>query len=131
MPAVKKALDAGDFLALEDGRFEAGGHVLEPGEVIVERLEKAGWEVASEGGITVALDLTLDDELRRESRVYDLIHQVNTMRKQAGLGLSDRISLFLPAGDQDLIGYRDWIAGEVLAVSVDVTSAGQVAFEKA
>lgn len=68
---------------------------------------------------------------RRESRVYDLIHQVNTMRKQAGLGLSDRISLFLPACDQDLIGYRDWIAGEVLAVSVDVTSAGQVAFEKA
>ncbi len=130
MPLVKKALDAGEFRALDDGRFEVMGFVLEPGEVIVERLEKAGWEVASESGVTVALDTTLDDELRRESRVYELIHLVNTMRKEAGLGLSDRIALVLPASDKDLLGYRDWIAAEVLAVSVEVTG-DKVTFEKA
>ena len=101
-----------------------------PNEVVVERLEKAGWEVASEGGITVALDTSLDDELRRESRVYDLIHQVNTMRKDAGLGLSDRIGLTLPSSDADLLGYREWIAGEVLADSVQVGPTEKVAFEK-
>jgi isoleucyl-tRNA synthetase len=130
MPLVKKALDAGEFRALDDGRFEVIGFVLEPNEVVVERLEKAGWEVASEGGITVALDTSLDDELRRESRVYDLIHQVNTMRKDAGLGLSDRIGLTLPSSDADLLGYREWIAGEVLADSVQVGPTEKVAFEK-
>ena len=107
------------------------GFVLEPSEVIVERLEKAGWEVASEGGVTVALDTALDDELRRESRVYDLIHHVNTMRKDAGLGLSDRIRLYLPESDADLLGYRDWIAAEVLADSVEVTATEKVTFGKA
>ncbi len=96
----------------------------------MERLEKAGWEVASEGGVTVALDTALDEELRRESRVYELIHQVNTMRKDTGLGLSDRITLQLPASDADLIGYREWIGTEVLADSVDVTPTEKVTFEK-
>ncbi|HUC59493.1 MAG TPA: isoleucine--tRNA ligase [Streptosporangiaceae bacterium] len=130
MPLVKKALDAGEFRELDGGRFEVMGFVLEANEVIVERLEKAGWEVASEGGVTVALDTAVDDELRRESRVYDLIHHVNTMRKDAGLGLSDRIVLRLPESDADLLGYRDWIAGEVLADSVQVMSAEKVTFEK-
>lgn len=130
MPLVKKALDAGEFRALDDGRFEVMGFVLEPGEVIVERLEKAGWEVASEAGVTVALDTALDDELRRESRVYELIHLVNTMRKEAGLGLSDRIGLVLPASDKDLLGYRDWIANEVLAVSVEIGPGDRVSFER-
>jgi isoleucyl-tRNA synthetase len=131
MPLVKKALDAGEFRALDDGRFEVMGFVLEPGDVIVERLEKAGWEVASESGVTVALDTTLDDELRRESRVYELIHLINTQRKEAGLGLSDRIRLTLPASDKDLLGYSDWIATEVLAVSVEVGPGDKVRFEKA
>jgi isoleucyl-tRNA synthetase len=107
------------------------GHVLEPDEVIVERLEKAGWAVTSDGGVTVALDTTLDDELRREGRVYELIHLVNTMRKEAGLGLSDRIALWLPSSDADLLGYRDWIAAEVLATSVEVGPTDQVTFERA
>jgi isoleucyl-tRNA synthetase len=131
MPLVKKALDAGEFRALDDGRFEVMGYVLEPAEVIVERLEKAGWEVASEGGVTVALDTALDDELRREGRVYELIHEVNTKRKEAGLGLSDRIRLYLPASDADLLVYQDWIAAEVLAVSIEVGSGIDVTFEKA
>jgi len=130
MPLVKQALDAAEFRALDDGRFEVMGYVLESAEVIVERLEKAGWEVASEGGVTVALDTTLDDELRQERRVYELIHKVNTMRKEAGLGLSDRIGLWLPKSDKDLLVYGDWIAAEVLAVSVEVGPGTKVTFEK-
>jgi isoleucyl-tRNA synthetase len=128
---VKKALDAGEFAELDGGRFEAAGHVLEPAEVLVERLEKPGWAVASDEGVTVALDTTLDDELVRRGRVYEVVHLVNTMRKEAGLELTDRIKLSLPAADQDLLEYRDWIAAETLAVSLDLTAGGQVVFDRA
>jgi isoleucyl-tRNA synthetase len=131
MPLVKKALDAGEFREVDGGRFEVLDFVLEPDEVMVERLEKAGWAVVSDEGVTVALDTTVDDELRREMRVYELIHAVNNMRKEAGLGLSDRIVLHLPAADKDLLGYRDWLGGEVLAVSVEADGGGQISFERA
>ena len=85
----------------------------------------------ADGGVTVALDTTLDDELRREGRVYELIHLVNTMRKEAGLGLSDRIALWLSSSDADLLGYRDWIGAEVLATSVEVGPTDRVTFEPA
>ncbi|HEY7146792.1 MAG TPA: isoleucine--tRNA ligase [Streptosporangiaceae bacterium] len=128
---VKKALDAGDFSELDGGRFEAAGHVLEPAEVLVERLEKPGWAVAADDGVTVALDTTLDDELARKGRVYDLVHRVNTMRKEAGLELTDRIKLSLPAADEDLLAHRDWIAAETLAVSIDLTPGDRVTFDRA
>ena len=131
MPLVKKALDASEFRELDGGRFEVLGHVLEPGEVIVERLEKAGWAVISDEGVTVALDTTLDDELRREGRVYELIHQVNTMRKEEGLGLSDRIVLSLPSSDADLLRYKDWIKAEVLATSIDLAPLDEVTIDPA
>ncbi len=131
MPLVKKALDAGEFRELDGGRFEVMGFVLEPDEVFVERLEKAGWSVTSDEGVTVALDTTLDDELRLEGRVYEVIHLVNTMRKEAGLGLSDRIALSLPDSDADLLVHRDWIAAEVLAVSVDAEGGSKVTFTRA
>ena len=56
---------------------------------------RAGRSRADEG-LTVALDTALDDELRRERRVLDLIHQVNAMRREAGLELTDRIRLWIP-----------------------------------
>ncbi len=119
---VRAALEAGDFRELEDGGFEAAGHRLAAEDVLVQRTEKDGWAVAADGGITVALDTSLDDELRREGRVYETIHQVNTLRKEAGLAITDRIALALPRSDADLAEHRDWIAAEVLAVSVDFSA---------
>jgi isoleucyl-tRNA synthetase len=131
VPVVKAALDAGDFTELSDGGFEVAGHVLAPDEVLVERLEKEGWAVASEDGMTVALDTTLDDGLVREGRVYETIHLVNTMRKEAGLSITDRIALSLPAGDRDLLEHRDWIATETLAVTIDVSADDEVRLDRA
>jgi isoleucyl-tRNA synthetase len=79
----------------------------------------------------VALDTNLDDELARKGRVYDLVHRVNTMRKEAGLELTDRIKLSLPAADEDLLAHRDWIAAETLAVSIDLTPGDRVTFDRA
>jgi isoleucyl-tRNA synthetase len=118
--AVRAALAAGEFEELDGGGFRVLGHELGPDEVLVERSGKQGWSVASDEGVTVALDTTLDPELELEGRVYDLIHTLNSMRKEQGLALTDRIAVTLPAGDADLVArHADWIKGEVLAVSLD------------
>ncbi|HLG07846.1 MAG TPA: DUF5915 domain-containing protein, partial [Gaiellaceae bacterium] len=123
---VRAALEAGDFEALPDGGFRAAGHDLTPDEVLVEREGKEGWAVAASDGTTVALDTRLDEGLVLRGRVYDLIHTVNTMRKEAGLELIDRIRLTIPEADADLLEHTDWIARETLAVSV---AAGGSALE--
>ena len=117
--AVRALLQAGDFDVLEDGGVRVGGHELSRDEVLVERHGKEGWAVAASDGLTVALDLHLDDGLRREGRVYDLIHAVNTKRKEAGFELTDRIRLTMPEADADLLEHGDWIARETLALSVE------------
>lgn len=117
---LRKALDAGEFEELPDGGFRVAGHDLSSDEVLVERTEKEGWAVAAADGATVALDLELDDALRLEGRVYDLIHHVNNRRKELGLELTDRIDVSLSASDADLVGHAEWIKREVLAVDLQV-----------
>ena len=124
--AVRAALAAGDFEALEGGGFRVLGHDLAPDEVLVERSGKEGWAVASEQGVTVALDTTLDAELELEGRVYDLIHTLNGMRKEQGLELTDRITVTLPQADADLIEqHAEWIKREVLAVSLETDGVAE------
>ena len=53
---VRAALAEGAFTELEGGRFQVNGHILEPDEVLVERIGREGWAVAADGGVTVALD---------------------------------------------------------------------------
>jgi isoleucyl-tRNA synthetase len=127
---VRQALEAGDFEEVANGGFRAAGHDLTADEVIVERRGKEGWSVAAADGITVALDARLDDGLEREGRVYDLIHRVNSMRREAGLELTDRIELTIPESDSDLLEHADWIARETLAVSVNAEGA-ELSVEKA
>jgi isoleucyl-tRNA synthetase len=117
--AVRSALAAGEFEQV-DGGFRVAGHELGAGDVLVERRGKEGWALASDEGVTVALDARLDDELLREGRVLDLIHHVNTARKEQGLELTDRIVLTVPAADSDLLAHEDWIKGEVLATEIRV-----------
>jgi isoleucyl-tRNA synthetase len=117
---VRAALLAGDFETVEGGGFRVAGHVLGAHEVLVEQRGREGWAVASEDGVTVALDTSLDEELEREGRALDLIHALNTMRKEAGLELTDRIRVTLPAAQAELEPHFDWIAREVLAVELVV-----------
>jgi isoleucyl-tRNA synthetase len=121
--AVRAALAAGDFEELADGGFRAAGHELTRDEVLVEREGKDGWAVAAADGLTVALDLQLDDELVRLGRVYDLIHAVNSLRKESGLALTDRIALTIPEPDADLLEHDEWIKRETLALSLDASGS--------
>jgi isoleucyl-tRNA synthetase len=121
---VRAALQAGDFEELPEGGIRVAGHDLTRDEVLVEREGKDGWAVAASDGLTVALDLHLDDELVRAGRVYDLIHAVNSLRKETALELTDRIALTIPQGDVDLLEHEEWIARETLAVSVVAEGVG-------
>jgi isoleucyl-tRNA synthetase len=123
---VRAALAAGQFEELEGGGFRVEGHELTPDEVLVERSGRDGWAIASSDGVTVALDTALDDALRREGRVYELIHLVNSKRKETGLALTDRIALTIPANDADLLEHGDWIKAETLAVTLEAVG-GDVA----
>jgi isoleucyl-tRNA synthetase len=123
--AVRSALEAGDFEELDGGRLRVKGHELSPDEVLVERRGKEGWAVAGENGLTVALDLALDAELELEGRAREAIHTVNTMRKDAGLEITDRIALTLP---RELAEHQEWIARETLAERVE--PGGELAIEK-
>ena len=126
---VRAALQSGDFEELEGGGFRVNGHDLRPEEVLVERSGVEGWALAEDDTLTVALDTGIDDELRREGRVYELIHLLNTMRKEAGLALTDRIRVTLPETDSDLLEHEAWIKEEVLAVEIrtDGVAAPEIA----
>jgi isoleucyl-tRNA synthetase len=126
---VRAALEAGELEELPDGGFRVAGHDLAPDEVLVERRGKEGWAVAASDGVTVALDVHVDDELEREGRVFDLVHTVNSLRKESGLELTDRIRLTLPGEHADLLAHADWIARETLAVSVEA-DGDELAIEK-
>ena len=124
---VREQLARGEFEELDGGRFQVDGHVLEPSEVLVERVGRDGWTVASDDGVTVALDNALDAELLLEGRVYDRIHEVNVLRKDSGLDVTDRIKLWLP-DEEVVVRFGDRIASETLAVSVEL---GELKIEKA
>jgi isoleucyl-tRNA synthetase len=131
LPALRAALASGDVEELGDGRVRVAGHELGPEELIVERQEEPGW--AHSERFSVWLDLELDDELRREGRVLDLVRHLNDLRKQAGLELTDRIVVRLPSELTELAEqHEDWIKAEVLAVRIEVGGdAGEPAIEKA
>jgi isoleucyl-tRNA synthetase len=130
LATVREALQRGEFELDASGRVSVAGHVLDSDEVLVERGGREGWAVASADGVTVALDLGLDDELLLEGEAYELIHLVNSLRKERGFELTDRILLTLPAADRELADrHGEWIAREVLATEIRV-SGDELQLEK-
>ena len=130
--AVREALQAGDFEELGEGRFRAAGHELDADEVLVERHGLEGWAVAVDDGLTVALDTSVDAELELEGRGFDLIHRLNSMRKDAGFELTDRIEVVLPRELAGLVErHGEWIAREVLALRIEVGDVDEPQLEHA
>jgi isoleucyl-tRNA synthetase len=135
MPQAAEAIAALDparvVAVLRDGDGDGVGgigiavggreHVLSSEDVIVTMHAPEGYSVEREGAHAVALDLTIDDGLRREGRAREIVHAVQSARKRAGLAVEDRIELSLD-GDDALVeaarAYRDVLAGETLALTV-------------
>jgi isoleucyl-tRNA synthetase len=94
---------------------------LGPDDVELTQETVAGWGVASDGGITVALELELTPELRREGLARELVRLIQDARKAAGLDVSDRIALAVVAGDDVAAALREhetYVAAETLATEV-------------
>jgi isoleucyl-tRNA synthetase len=95
---------------------------LDPSEVLTSERPKEGWAVANAYGETVALDLTVTDELRRAGTAREVVRLLQEARKNAGLQVSDRIALTWSASDPEtaaaLREHEAFIADEVLAVQI-------------
>jgi len=127
-PAVAAAIGAADPAGLAAGLRSsgtaavlAGGEPVDllPDDVIVTQTPRSGWAVAAEGGETVALEVTITPELRREGLAREVVRLVQDARKSDGLDVTDRISLHWAAPDPELAAalteHGAMISGEVLA----------------
>ncbi|HWY19184.1 MAG TPA: isoleucine--tRNA ligase [Solirubrobacteraceae bacterium] len=137
MPGAAEAIAALDparvATAIRDGEGEVGiavngrEHTLSAQDVILTLRAPAGYSVEREGAHAVALDLGLDDDLRREGHAREIVHAVQNARKTAGLHVEDRIELAL-AGAQDLIeaaeSHRDYLTCETLAIELSLGENG-------
>ncbi len=127
-PAVATALQAADAAGLA-AEIRSGGTAsvlvndapvrLGPDDIIITQTPRSGWAVASESGETVALEVIITPELRREGLAREVVRLVQEARKNDGLDVSDRISLQWSTADPELAAalseHAPMISGKVLA----------------
>ena len=114
-------------------QFEKEGrYVLDvagtPAEILADDVEIIsedipGWLVANEGRVTVALDITVTDDLRKEGIARELINRIQNIRKQSGFEITDKIDVRLSRNEQTdaaVEAFKGYIAAQVLANSVEL-----------
>ena len=122
--AAAAAAKKGDWEILEDGRARVGGSVLDEGEyeMRVSPLdERTTRPLPGRAGVIV-LDIDVTEELAVEGRARDLVREIQRLRRDAGLDVTDRISLELAGGSpvEEMLGaHHGWIGEQVLATHMD------------
>jgi len=100
-------------------------HELNADDLLITMKPLEGYQVEREGSHAVALDVTIDDDLRAEGWAREIVHAVQAARRDAGFDVSDRIALTLD-GDPELLAaaraYEAHVAAETLAVEVCCTA---------
>jgi isoleucyl-tRNA synthetase len=97
---------------------EGSAFTIELQEAEIAAEDIPGWSVASKGGLTVALDIVLSDELKQEGDAREFVNRIQNIRKENGFELTDRIFVKLLDADgikQSIIKYNDYICRENLA----------------
>ncbi len=87
-----------------------------------------GWLVASEGKLTVALDITITDDLRREGVARELVNRIQNIRKESGFEVTDKIRVEIELNEETsaaVESFADYIAQQTLAVEVKAVAAPQ------
>ena len=98
--------------------------VVEATDVEIFSEDIPGWLVANEGKLTVALDVTVTEELRREGVARELVNRIQNIRKSSGLEITDKIKITLSKNQQtdDAVNeYKDYICNQVLGTSLTLT----------
>ena len=121
--AVIRAAKAGEWVQLDDGAVEVAGHVLAPGEFELALEPRDGAAAAPLRGndAVVELDVAVTAELEAEGAARDVVRLVQQARKDAGLDVTDRISLRLgltPTVLTAVAAHQDWVAEQVLATNL-------------
>ena len=135
MPQVAAAVAALDPAhvagALRDGgqvgiAIDGHDHLLGVDDLSLAMQPLDGYQLEREGSHAVALELELDEELRREGLAREVVHAIQNARKAAGLQVEDRIALGL-GGDAELLAaardHQSYVAGETLATRVGYDAA--------
>jgi isoleucyl-tRNA synthetase len=92
------------------------------GDVEIAAEDIPGWSVASKGSLTVALDITITEELSQEGDAREFVNRIQNIRKESGFELTDRIFVTAqesPAIKPSIIKYNDYICREILADTID------------
>ena len=99
----------------------SGAVVVELADVEIATEDMPGWLVANEGKLTIALDVTVTEELRREGVARELVHRIQNIRKSSGFEITDKISITLSKNiltDDAVNEYKEYICNQVLATSL-------------
>ena len=98
--------------------------MVEAADVEIFSEDIPGWLVANEGKLTVALDVTVTEELRREGIARELVNRIQNIRKSSGLEITDKIKITLsknPQTDDAVNEYKEYICNQVLGTSLMLT----------
>ena len=99
----------------------SGDVVLEPSDYEVSSEDMPGRLVATEGRLTIALDITVTPELRNEGVARELVNRIQNLRKDSGFEVTDKITAYiqrLPEVEDALAGFKDYIASQILAKDI-------------
>ena len=110
---------AGTFTLQVEGQ-EA---VIERADVEIISEDIPGWLVANEGRLTVALDITITDDLKKEGLARELVNRVQNLRKSSGFDITDKVNITVASSTEmnDAINdYKEYIANQVLANSIEI-----------
>lgn len=107
----------------KEGKMEIQGYEITPADVEIFTKDIPGWTVANEGKMTVALDLTLTEELKAEGIAREFINRIQNLRKEKDFDLTDRISIQLEANspfEKELMNNKAYISEEVLSNQIEI-----------
>ena len=97
--------------------------VVELADVEIISEDIPGWLVANEGKLTVALDITITEELRKEGIARELVNRIQNIRKSSGFDITDKVNVVIAsneATDAAVEEYKDYMANQVLANSIEI-----------
>ncbi|HEX8039111.1 MAG TPA: DUF5915 domain-containing protein, partial [Chryseosolibacter sp.] len=123
--AVINSFSKEDISGLEKtGKLSKDGFELTIDDVIIQSEDIPGWKVAAENGLTVALDVQVTEELKREGIARDFVNRVQNLRKDLGLAVLDKINIEVERDGEALTSaltsYRDYISAETQALSLEL-----------
>lgn len=108
----------------------AGPVVLAPEDYQISSEDMPGWLVATEGQLTIALDIEITPALKAEGVARELVNRIQNIRKDSGFDVTDKVDVVVYASGEDnvqiasaLDGYREYLASQTLALSIALEEA--------